>query len=125
MARATHFTDADPPLPDPVHLRDRLKCWELLSGMVRDKSCWSCCKPFQRSKNGRAAIVALKNHHLGPNDVDDMANVAERQLETACCKGETKRWTFEKCGRLHVDQHTILNNLRTQGHAGIDERSKV
>ena len=40
-------------------------------------------------------------------------------------KGESKKFTFEKYVRIDMDQHQILNDLKTHGYAGIDNRSKI
>ena len=104
---------------------DNQKVWELLAQMCRDKDCWTYIKTAQRSRDGRAAYNALYNHYLGPNSVDNMANSAERKLQSLSYTGEKRRWNFDKYTRLHVEQHQVLEGLTRFGYAGIDERSKV
>ena len=67
----------------------------------------------------------MYNHYLGPNNVDNMAPMAERKLETTAYQGEKKRWDFERYVRQHVDQHSVLQGLTEHGYSGIDARSKV
>ena len=57
--------------------------------------------------------------------MDNMSSSAEKNLKVASYKGESKKWTFDKYVRVHMDQHQILNDLKEHGYAGIDERSKV
>lgn len=109
----------------PTYASDNRKVWELLSSICREHECWTYIKPAQRSQDGRRAFLALFNHYLGPNNVDNMASAAERKLETTAYNGEKKRWNFERYVRTQVDQHSILEGLVEHGYAGIDERSKV
>ena len=109
----------------PNYLADNVKVWELLSGLTRNHACWTYCKPFMRARDGRGAFLALRNHFLGPNNVDNMATTAEKKLSNATYTSEKRRWNFEKFVTLHKDQHIILEGLVEHGYAGIDERSKV
>ena len=118
--------------PVPNFLADNIKVWELLSGLMRKHTCWTYVKPFQRARDGRGAFLALRDHYLGPNNVDNMASLAEKKLamttytgERRTYTGERRRWTFEKYVTLHKDQHSILEGLTEHGYAGIDKRSKV
>jgi len=107
-------------------LTDRVRVWELLSGLTHDHECWSYVRPAQRTRDGRMAFESLKGHYLGVNNADNMASKAENQLAKATYSGEKRRWNFERFVRAHIDAHSILEGLRAQqGHVGIDERSKV
>jgi hypothetical protein len=108
-----------------TYLTDRATVWELISEICRDHDCFSYIRPAQRSRDGRMAFHGLKGHYLGVNSVDNMSSEAERKLSSASYHGETRRWTFERYVKVHVDQHAILNGLRQHGYSGIDERSKV
>ena len=82
-------------------------------------------RPWQREKDGRQAYLALYQHYHGARSVDNMSSLAEKNLKYAVYKGESKKFTFEKYVRIHMDQHQILNYLKDHGYAGIDDRSKV
>lgn len=107
------------------YLADREMVWDKLSSLLRGNDCFSYMRSGQKNTDGRMAFLGLKDHYLGPNNVDNMAASAERILATTAYHGETRRWTFEKYVKLHVDQHHILEGLKEHGHAGIDVRSKV
>ena len=111
--------------PVPNFLADNIKVWELLSGLTRKHTCWMYVKPFQRARDGRGAFLALRDHYLGPNNVDNMTSLAEKKLAMTAYTGECHRWTFEKYVTLHKDKHSILEGLTEHGYAGIDKRSKV
>ena len=104
---------------------DNVTVWEKLSALTRSHECWTYVRPAQRTRNGRMAYRALKNHYLGPNNTNHQANEAETKLKDSSYHGEKRRWNFKWYVRMHQDQHTILQSLVQHGYAGIDERSKV
>ena len=65
--------------------------------------------------------MALDDHYLGPNNVDNMASLAEKKLAMMTYTGEHRCWTFKKYITLHKDQHSILEGLTEHGYVGIDE----
>ena len=104
---------------------DNNAIWELLQKICKKHTCWTVLRSWQKTKDGRNALLALYNHYLGPSKVDNMAGEGEKNLTMAAYKGETKRWNFDKYVRVHMDQHQILTDLKDHGYIGIDERSKV
>ena len=128
IARAPH-TDAEPGEaggdPAPTFTVDNMQVFEMIASIARDHDCWTYVKPAQRRRDGRRAFLALWDHYLGPNNVDNMASNAERKLASTTYAGEKKRWNFEKYVKAHMDQHQIIESLVEHGHAGIDARSKT
>ena len=65
--------------------------------------------------------------HMGtifdPNNVNNMATCAERNLEFAHYTVESKRWKFEKYVKVHMDKYHIMMSVMEHGYSGIDERS--
>ena len=122
--RAPHLA-ADGTTDLPSYRTDRLKVWDLLAEICRNLDCFTYIKPEQRLRNGRMAFWRLHDHYLGPNNVDNMATMAETKLQVTSYQGEKKNWDFEKYVRCHVNQHSILSRLTEHGYSGIDERSKV
>lgn len=105
---------------------DREKVWEKMSAICRKLDyCWTYIRPFQRTRDGRGAYLALRGHYLGKNFVDRMASQAEQKLSTTSYSGEKRNFNFEKYVQIHVEQHTILDGLKEHGYTGIDVRSKV
>ena len=64
----------------PTFLTDNQRVWELLSSITCKQECWTYIKVAQRARDGRAAFLALKNHYLGPNNVNNLASGAKRNL---------------------------------------------
>jgi len=111
--------------PTETFKSDNDLVWAKLAEITRNHECWTYVKPAQRARDGRRAFFGLKNHYLGPNNVDNMSTQAEQRLQALSFNGETRRWTMEKYVRAHMDQHNILEGLTEHGYAGIDDRSKV
>lgn len=127
IARAKHFSlGADGiRVPDPTYITNREKVWEIMSKITRDQLCWTYVKPAQRTRDGRMAFEGLYKHFLGPNNVDNMATMAEDKLKTTVYNGEQRRWDFERYINVHKSQHSIMEGLVEHGYTGIDPRSKV
>ena len=125
VARAPHHDGANPPVYTQTFKDDNQKVYELIAALTRDKDCWTYVQSASRTRDGRKAFYGLKNHYLGPNNVDNMATQAEGKLQNTTYSGEQRRWNFEKYVKTHVDQHAIIDGLTVHGYAGIDPRSKV
>jgi hypothetical protein len=127
IARARHYTiGADGTrLLDPAYVANREKVYEIIAKMTRDHACWTYVKPAQRTRDGRMAYLGLYQHFLGPNNVDNMATMAEDKLKSTVYNGEQRRWDFEKYINVHKSQHSIMEGLVEHGYTGIDPRSKV
>ena len=106
-------------------LVDNVTDWEKISALTCSHECWTYVHPTQCTHNGHLAYRALKNHYLGPNNMNHQANEVETKLKDSSYHGERRHWNFEKYVCMHQDQHTILQGLVEHGYAGIDEHSKV
>ena len=124
-SRVDEMIERAPHGEDTFFPADNVTVWEKISALTRSHECWTYVRPAQRTRNGRMAYRALKNHYLGPNNTNHQANEAETKLMDSSYHGEKRRWNFEKYVWMHQDQHTILQSLVQHGYAGIDERSKV
>jgi hypothetical protein len=69
--------------------------------------------------------MLLFDHFLGPTNMGNIASAAETKLNGTLYNGEKKRLTWETYGRIHSEQHSVLNGLKDYGYAGIDDLSKV
>ena len=76
------------PARHPTFIVDNKTVFDKLTEMTRSYACWSYVKTFLRSCNGWATYVASCSHYLGPNNVDNMATLAEQKLNSTTYKGE-------------------------------------
>jgi hypothetical protein len=127
IARAPHYTPAasNAKIPDAIYLVNRGKVWDIISKITREHPCWTYVKPAQKTRDGRMAYNGLYLHYLGPNNVDNMATMAEQKLKDTVYNGEQRRWDFEKYVNVHKQQHSVMEGLVKHGYTGIDPRSKV
>ena len=79
----------------------------------------------QRTRDGGLALLGLKNHYIGENNVNNMLSRAEAKLKDTSYSREKRRWNSKKYIKMHVEQHVILTGLVDHGCSGIDGRSKV
>ena len=107
------------------YLSDRKRVWDLLCSVLSETDANTVIKPYKDKTDGRGAYLAVWDHYLGPNNVDHMANEAEKTLATSRYHAETRTFTFEKLVLMHLKAHGILESLVEHGYVGIDERSKV
>ena len=106
-------------------LSERKRVWDLLCSLLQDTDAVTVIKPYKVKCDGRGAFLAVWNHYLGPNNVDHMANEAEKTLSTSRYHTEGRTFNFEKLVLMHLKAHLILEGLVEHGYVGIDERSKV
>ena len=93
--------------------------------MTRKDASWTYVKPAEKTRDGRMAYLGIYNHYLGPQHVDNMANLAEDKLKNTVYNGEKRRWDFEKYVNTHKQQHSVLEGLTEHGYVSINPRSKV
>ena len=117
--------NADPLVFTDDAASDNHKLWEVLADICNKKECWTYCKVGQRTRDGRRAYLALKEHYLGPNAVGNAASAAEAAIRETTYSGESRRWGFEQTATKLKDNFEILNGMKDQGHAGIDPASQV
>ena len=89
-----HFipqVDANP-ARHPTFIVDNKTVFDKPAEMTISYACWSYVKPFLRSCNGHATYIAFRNHYHRPNNVDNMAALAEQKLNSTTYKGEGHRW---------------------------------
>ena len=119
---------ADPNNADyytPTFRVDNRRTWDLAKGVFENDVAYTYMKSSQRAKMGRDGVRGVKDHYLGPNNVDHQAMTAETELQNLTYNGETRRWNFQKYVQKHKALHIILEGLVEHGYMGIDPRTKV
>ena len=72
---------------------DNKMVFDKLAEICCTHSCWTYIKPFLHRHDVRSAFLALVNHFLDPNNIDNMAAQAEQKLMNTTYRGETRRWS--------------------------------
>ena len=72
------------------YLSDRKRVWDLLCSVLSETDANTVIKPYKDKTDGRGAYLAVWDHYLGPNNVDYMANKAEKTLATSRYHAETR-----------------------------------
>jgi len=122
IARAPHERNGQ---LDPVFIINSGKVLDDLADMFRETMSWTYMKDFVQPRDGRGAYLALFNHYLGPNNVNNQSAASEKALATISYNGEGRRWNFEKYVTAQKKHHQILEGLVRYGYSGIDPTTKV
>jgi hypothetical protein len=115
--RAPHFGTA--------FINYKSTVWDYMATICRAHECWIYINLAQRAKDERMAYELFFDHYLGPNNVGNMASVAETKLAITLYNGEKKIFTWDAYVWIHMEHHTVFNDLKEYGYSRIDDSSKV
>ena len=101
---------------------DNAKVFEMLNDAIGNhKNIKTWIKAYARTKDGRAAWEAFKEHFRGTNQMEAIEASAEKQLATLKYHGEKVKYNFE----THVSKH-LRAHLDIEKAGGVlNERQKV
>jgi hypothetical protein len=103
----------------------RTKVWNIMYAIFKDHSAYQYMRPYKRQLDGVSAYVAIRNHYLGTNNVNNLATKLEAEFDVLTYTQETRRWTFEKYVNKHVELYNTAQDLVNHGYCGIDAGSRV
>ena len=109
----------------PMSCMNNWLCFDKLAMWAHEYPCWMYIKPFAKARDGCKAWMALFNHYLGPNNVQNQAAQAERTLHALTYVKETQNFTSETYITKTMEQHVILEGLTEYGYQGIDDGTKA
>jgi hypothetical protein len=72
---------------------------------------WSFAKAFDRTKDGRGAVLALKRQCEGTSAVQSRKAAAYARIASARYTGQKHGFTFDTCVELHQSAHNTLAEL--------------
>ena len=67
-----------------------------LTAIFADSTDWEYCKVGKRQCNGRKGCLALRNHYLGPSNVDNMVSAAKIILQNSVYHGKQNNSSFDR-----------------------------
>ena len=91
------------------HFReDNKRVYEELKTTLIDGPGWSFIRRFDQSKNGRAAVLAIKTQAEGRAAEDTRKQRAYAMIATARYAGPRRNWTFQSYVQRHQEAHNEL-----------------
>jgi hypothetical protein len=82
-------------------------------------------RPYKNQQDGVGAYHSLRNHYLGPNNVNKIAAELEKEYNNLAYSHETSRWNFEKYVGKHEELNNVAQTLVPHGYGAADEGSRV
>jgi hypothetical protein len=116
------------PHTGPIWVADNKKVWELIRAYLHETDFYVFIKSHNRTKNGRAAFVALQATVLGSSRIDNMKTTAERTLRDTYYTGERRRFDLDKFIAVHTEAHNQIQNAHEASggtYPLLDDGSKV
>jgi hypothetical protein len=98
---AVEYDDSDTELMETVALRgehyklDNRSVWDILAPLVTHGHAWPFIKKFEKSKDGRAAILVLKSQSEGESSLSTRKTKAYEVLKSTTYTGKSNKFTFE------------------------------
>jgi hypothetical protein len=106
----------------PEYQVDNARVFEMLNDAIGNhKNIKTWIKAYARTKDGRAAWEAFKEHFRGTNQMEAIEASAEKQLATLVYRGEKPRYNFE----THVSKHLRAHLDIDKAGGVLNERQKV
>ncbi len=95
-------------------------CYTKLKIIMQDTSAETCTDKFCKTCNFCAVYKKLRLMCLGPGFTQHHAGQLKDELRSLKYKGEYKNNNFQTCIAQHERIYQQMQNLKTEGHAGIN-----
>jgi hypothetical protein len=80
---------------ETYHMNNK-KIWKMVRHVTHGTDAWSFVKAFNRNRDGRSAIFALKSQYMGGEFVNKVKIEADTQLETIFWSGKARNFTWDQ-----------------------------
>ena len=92
--------------------------FRLLQEMLVDTPHLSSIKPFQRTRDGRGAFLALQRHNMGDSKWDKVIEDAETMVQSRIWNGKNAHFPL----KVHINKHQEAHNdfIRASQHTDYD-----
>jgi hypothetical protein len=98
-------------LNGPWYELDNHRVYDEFKALVLKGPGWNFIKAFDRVKNGRGAVLALRRQCEGISAVQSRKAAAYAKIATARCNGQKCTFTFGNYVEVHQGAHNTLLNL--------------
>jgi hypothetical protein len=99
---------------------DNESVWEIVKSLVIDGFGWSFVKRYDRTMDGRAAVLALRRQCEGKTSIKTRKNKAYASIAGSRYRGIRKQFTFSQYVAIHQAAHNELED----GNEPIPETKK-
>ncbi len=89
---------------------DNESVWEIVKSLVIDGFGWNYIKRYERSMDGRAAVLALRRQCKGKTSIKTRKNKAYLRISGLSYKGHRKALTFAQYVAIHQAAHNELED---------------
>jgi len=90
---------------------DNHRVYEEFKILVLKGPGWSFIKTFDRTKNGRGAVMALRRQCEGTSAIQSRKAAAYAKITSARYSGQKKSFTFDNYVKIHQGAHNTLADL--------------
>ena len=90
---------------------DNARAYDEFKALVLKGPGWSFIKQYDRTKNGRSAILALRRQCEGTSAIQTRKAMAYAKIAAARYSGQKKQFTFDNYVEMHQDAHNTLMDL--------------
>jgi|GWRWMinimDraft_5_1066013.scaffolds.fasta_scaffold02110_2 hypothetical protein len=90
---------------------DNARVYDEFKSLVLKGPGWSFVKQYDRTKNGRAAVLALRRQCEGISAVQTRKAMAYAKIAAARYSGQKRNFTFDNYVEQHQDGHNTLADL--------------
>lgn len=101
------------------YLLDCTRVWTELKGLVIDGPRWEFIQAYEADRDGRGAVLALKEQNEGENSVEMRKTNAYTALNSLLYEGPRKHWTFTHFVTAHQKHYNILRDCKEEVPAAI------
>ena len=102
--------------------RDNRWLYQFLKGRTLGGDAAAFIEPHDRTQDGRAAYMALKDQTEGPTAQLSRCQDAYRTLQNAKYTGKARNFSFAKYVKLHQEAHNILDDDNNDEYLTQDKR---
>ena len=95
----------------PEYEKDNQDLFTLLQSYLTGTDGWNVISNHQRTKDGRAAYLALRSHYEGSSFHDLIKSKANIMMTRTFYRGDTTKFTWEKFVLIHLEAHRMFEDV--------------
>ena len=95
----------------PEYEKDNQDLFTLLQSYLTGTDGWNVISSHQRTKDGRAAYLALRSHYEGSSFHDLIKSKANIMMTRTFYRGDTTKFTWEKFVLIHLEAHRMFEDV--------------